>query len=416
MTAPILVDKPLAIYGGFAGDETSPQQRILETKTIVDGNNQVGCFRIAADNTRLDGITITNAYSDKGAGINSTADTYLENCSVTSSSADLGGGIYATKLFSIDNCNFSDNWAVRSYGGAIYTIGSLLITNSTILSNSATTSGAGIYASNATLLRISNTLFSDNQALDGSAIYNDSTSTASVQDCIFRSNGSDSYAGGIYNHNSPISVSDCLFENNSSLIGGGMYTDLDNSFFLSGISLINNRFIHNDAQAGGGLYIAQGPVEIANSIFYGNTAEDGAAGIHIAQVVADVGLINLTIVGNSSNMQAGGVVANQGNSIINCILWGNTTATGDPLQPQISGDAFLSTCDIDQDGYAGFNGNIRQPPQMEDELKGDFHLQSDSPCIDAGTNDTSRLPNTDFEGDSRKIGINVDIGADEYRP
>ena len=44
---------------------------------------------------------------------------------------------------------------------------------------------------------------------------------------------------------------------------------------------------------------------------------------------------------------------------------------------------------------------------------GDFHLQANSPCIDAGTN--VGAPIRDFEGDPRPDGCFVDIGADEYQ-
>lgn len=417
LTASILVDKPLTIYGGFNGTEMLLEQRDSEAnETIINGNQKVSCFRLVADNTRLDGITITNGYSDKGGGINSTADTYLVNCSVVSNTADLGGGVYTTKLLSIEKCDISNNWAVWSFGGGIYSTGSLLITNSTFLDNSATSNGAGIYSLNAALLRISDTLFTGNKALDGAAVYNDGTSTAAMQNCIFKSNSSDGIGGGIYNHNSALTVSGSRFESNNSLIGSGIYSNLDNSFFLSGIAVADSLFIDNSADMGSGLYIAAGPAIISNSIFYSNTAQTGAAGIHIKPEDPDTAMINLTIVDNSSDMDAGGVAANQGDSLYNCILWGNTNAEGPTSPAQISGSAYLTFCDIDQDSYAGANGNIRQPPMLTDVLKEDFHLQSGSHCRDAGTNAAPDLPEQDFEGDNRIIGGTVDIGADEYQP
>jgi hypothetical protein len=67
-------------------------------------------------------------------------------------------------------------------------------------------------------------------------------------------------------------------------------------------------------------------------------------------------------------------------------------------------------------------GNISMDPGFVDDANGDFSLQSDSPCIDAGTNSISDyvFPSTDiigntriWDGDDSGTSI-VDIGAYEY--
>jgi len=64
-------------------------------------------------------------------------------------------------------------------------------------------------------------------------------------------------------------------------------------------------------------------------------------------------------------------------------------------------------------------GDISADPMFVDAANGDYHLQYNSPCIDAGTN-VPEFPDYDFEGDLRILdGDNdgtavVDMGADEY--
>ena len=59
-------------------------------------------------------------------------------------------------------------------------------------------------------------------------------------------------------------------------------------------------------------------------------------------------------------------------------------------------------------------GNITNEPLFVDLAGGDFRLQSNSPCINAGGySDT--LVTTDFAGNPRVVGGTVDMGAYEYQ-
>jgi hypothetical protein len=63
---------------------------------------------------------------------------------------------------------------------------------------------------------------------------------------------------------------------------------------------------------------------------------------------------------------------------------------------------------------------INADPLFVDPENEDYHLSSESPCIDAGTNSAPGLPAFDFEGESRVTDgdqdgtATVDMGADEY--
>ena len=74
----------------------------------------------------------------------------------------------------------------------------------------------------------------------------------------------------------------------------------------------------------------------------------------------------------------------------------------------------------DYRGCSAGPGDISADPLFVNSSSGNYHLEDDSPCIDAGTNDAPALPDTDFDGNPRIIdGDNnglaiVDMGAFEY--
>ena len=101
---------------------------------------------------------------------------------------------------------------------------------------------------------------------------------------------------------------------------------------------------------------------------------------------------------------------NSGNKLVNCIITNvSNYSTGD-YQTNLD---FLYN-DFFNNGFATplGTGNISANPLFVAAQSGDYHLQSGSPCIDAGT--SQYAPTTDFEGTSRPQGSGYDIGAYEY--
>ena len=273
--------------------------------------------------------------------------------------------------------------------------------------------------------------------------------SATITNCTFSDNGGDVVGGGgIYNDNCSVAMSNCTFSNNTVLgeVGGGGIYNYESSGFIT-----NSTFSGNYASQGGGIHNRDSDdVTIINSTFNGNIIADGGGG-GIYNKDSSVTIINCTFSGNIADYGDGGGIYNarssptitnctfNGNSatkhdspfdfgygggiynwdsspaITNSILWGDTAASGGPgIYNYGSFSPTVRYCNIDQDGFAGSDGNIRIDPRFVDPGSGDFHLQGGSPCIDAGTESATALPATDFEGEVRKAGVTVDIGADEF--
>ncbi|KPK79714.1 MAG: hypothetical protein AMS27_17755 [Bacteroides sp. SM23_62_1] len=267
----------VAVYGGFAGTESSLDERNYNTNTTtLSGEISTGSI---TDNTRhvvkganyarLDGFTVTLGYGDddidRGGGLLNDTVSYMKVC----------------------NCIFTLNRAPQGGGVANHRCGdSVVYYGCTFLENIATNGGGMM----------------------------NSECAATVINCTFYNNslvstwGTERYGGAVYNWN----------------------VDPD---------VTQDQYAH-----------------FINCTFYGNTAVEGGA-IH-----------------NRWDK----------NMVINCILWNNSAGTGNDIANSAAAGCDVSYSCIQQDGYAGTDGNISENPFFNDADNGDFRLNGASPCIDAG--------------------------------
>jgi len=128
---------------------------------------------------------------------------------------------------------------------------------------------------------------------------------------------------------------------------------------------------------------------------------------------------NCTFSGNTATAYGGAVYSANGSAptLTNCILWGDSATTdGDEIADDSSTTAVTYS---DVDGSHAGTGNIDADPLFVSTA--DLHLQSTSPCIDAGSN--AAVPSgvtTDLDGDPRIVDgpdadsiATVDMGAYE---
>ena len=281
----------VAIYGGFAGTETSKDQRVAGNNTILDGEGKYRVFyndytdsNPLTNSAKLDNVTIQNGYSSG------------------SSPDSNGGGMFNYNASpEITNCTFSNNSASGSSYGC----------------------GGGIY-NDSSSPKLTNCTFSGNRA----------------------SGSSYGYGGGIYNDSSNPELTNCTFTNNSASYGGGMYND------YSSPVLANCTFLNNSASYGGGMYNSSSSPVLTNCTFTNNSASSGGGMDNLSSSPV---LTNCTFSNNSASYGGGGMYNSSSSPVLtNCILWRNTaSSSGNEIYNDSGNNPTIDTCII-KGGYSSY--------------------------------------------------------------
>ncbi|MBK9924359.1 MAG: hypothetical protein IPP66_03625 [Anaerolineales bacterium] len=364
----------VAVYGGFAGNETLRSQRNVQTNVTtlsgdigVAGNTTDNSYHVVvASNTDttalLDGFTVT--------GGNADSETYAGD-------AGKGGGIYNNLGSpSVKNLIIVGNHA--TYGGGMYNYGNPFYNQ-------------GKYY----IPTITNVVFSNNSALEGGGIRNDYYSSPILTNVIFDNNTAGRGGGGMENFNycDPV-LTNVTFTNNTASSGGGMMNWSGNNPILTNVTFSGNLAYYEvdgipAGGEGGGLYNSTSNPTMANVTLSDNVAHSLGGGIYNT--------------GNSTSV------------IHNMILWGNTAPNGAQIY-NVSSTPVI-TDSVIQGGYAGGTNIIVADPKLG--TLGNYGgftqtipLQVGSSAIDTG-NDTN-CSATDQRGVTRPFGSHCDIGAYEY--
>ena len=221
-----------------------------------------------------------------------------------------------------------------------------------------------------------NLIVTDNSTAAGGGISIWRVSGPTLSNLIIQENTSEYYGGGLMIFTAVASVTDVTVSGNNC---------------------------STDESYGGGIIINNSEVTLTNVTVTDNTASFGG-GIFILDT--DAALINLTVRGNTATALGGGLFVgpNTNPMLTNSIIWGN-----DPTQIQGFGTPTITYSDI-QGGWEG-DGNIDTDPLFVDADNGDYTLQQESPCIDAGTADIDGDGNEDI---TNYFGTAPDMGAYEF--
>jgi hypothetical protein len=194
----------------------------------------------------------------------------------------------------------------------------------------------------------------------------------SIRDGISKTNG----AGVMANApNGRLFVTHCVISGNFAWQnGGGIWCNV-----ASNSMLLNNIIAGNEADNGGGVYVAGGQLSLLQNTVVTNVADLGNGGAVSAVSTSSV-------------------------SAANCILWHN----GSNATANVSVQYWL----VDAAGGTTGTGNFTNAPKFVSEFLQDYHLHSGSPARAAAP---SNFVYDDIDGEARPTpGQARDVGADQY--
>ena len=358
-------------YGGFAGTETSLEQRDPAVNvTVLSGDlsandataftspsdhvyHVVSAYGWVDDTAVLDGFAVTGGIADGdfwigqgyGAGVyNHQGSPTLRNLTVTGNEAGSGGGMYsALGAPTLDDVAFSANHATLN-GGGLY-----------VLSGAATLSDV-LFESNTTTEGFGGGLASANPD-----DVEPPTPTLSLSRVAFRGNVAQ-FGGGFAARAGHITIRDSVFEtNHASNMGGGMCAGEANYGYTGTLSLNGVAFKGNDAtntpatgyECGGGMTAIDAAATLTNVLFSGNASFDGGGLCSLLYYTSlSPTLTNVTFSGNSA-VHGGAISTYGGATVTNSILWGDGGG-------EINGPVTVTYSTV-QGGYAG-TGNSSSDP------------------------------------------------------
>jgi hypothetical protein len=222
----------VALYGGFAGKETSREQRDFHKNlTILSGNIGKGdrtknsrTVVVGADRAVLDGFTISDAYATD------TARMHLVSSDILKGNMVAGGGMrnFMTSPI-VRNAVFKNNYSPK--GGAVYNVhkpgtDQATFINVDFIDNVAELRGGGVSNDLGAMPHFINCRFIGNKSMDkGGGLYNDFAASPLLFNVVFTGNSAVS-AGAIGNDggSAPLLVNVTIAGNKaSSGLGPGLY-------------------------------------------------------------------------------------------------------------------------------------------------------------------------------------------------
>lgn len=331
----------VAIYGGFAGGETSLAERdVLAHETVLSGDldgDDGPAFSGMAENshqvvvalnvgaaTILDGFTIRGGRAD-GPGLGAVPE-----------SLDQGAGLnvyFASPR--IANCTFTNNWNVNH--GAVNDHGDESVFHAcTFRGNHSARFGAGLYVHHHSMTTALECTFIDNEAAaEGGGAYSRSLHGATFSHCTFQGNRATLGAGMYHAAGSATHVIDCTFTDNEAAIGGGAsYADEASPMFEDCTFEANTAGLGvsgggggDGGSGGGGIWANGGSPVVMGCTFRENEASFGGGTYFI--LGCDATVIDCLFEDNHANEAGGLYTLNSDVRVEGCAFARNSAAGSD---------------------------------------------------------------------------------------
>ena len=426
-----------------------PLNPSIVANTVFDSNRTapvVAFSGFETENCALAGFTIRNGFAEYGGGIcggteDNHTDAMIQNNVITGNSAKYGGGGMAFCDGVVENNTITGNSATEEYGrgGGLYRCDGFIQDNIITHNTAAGANGIGGGLANCGGTVQKNVVSQNTAGWGGGAVgYSDATiqnNTISansalasfgggggliacsglVENNVITGNWTNGAGGGLDGasgtvRNNFISQNSCR---GGAALGGGGLCGCDGTVEYN--TIIGNSAEGEFGNGGGIAYCEEGTIR--NNVISGNSADGSGGGIHwcrnaiwnnviVGNTAARKGgglndctgpVESNTIADNSAGEDGGGLFLCTG-AIHNCIIWGNKGGS------QLSSCSPPSYCSIE--GWSGtLGGNVSFYPYFVDALKGDYHLKTYSPCMDAGD------PTSPFSQEPEPNGGRIDMGA-----
>jgi hypothetical protein len=440
-----LSSRRVSLYGSFAGTETSVGQRAkaadgqgweFANPSALQADSMRAIYSSGGggftNNVTIDGLILQG--NNKGAikGLSwstsaaATGSVLIKNCIVRGFGAagSAGGGMLLDysqtySSFIVDSCLIENNQG--TYGVGVRIEGEKTIRNSLIRNNIGNTYGAGVVVGTGT-----------------------GTAGVTIAGCVIENNQATSYGGGIVVNSSTtagtagVTIAGCVVENNqATTYGGGIVVISDTSkkktTTITGCLIQGNKA----ATYGGGIYIANHTQKINayNCIVVNNTATGGTVGggggIYVSNsgtsgAAAVVTISNLTIANNTSEADGGGIyLYARPINIYNSIIYNNkksgvlsnahaynSAGKVAVFKNNIMLSGSYNSYFLDESTFSE-GSNIGITIDSTSLFGESWVTKPGSLAQDAGTNEIADLPEVDYAGNNRFLGI-IDVGPYEY--
>ncbi len=403
VSANVIVSDPLVLrsWNQSLGGED-------RTNTIIDGGGNCAVLYVNHSNALVSGFTLTNGNGVGGGSIQNGGGVemnggILSNCVVAGNRvSNRGGGVYLTNYASVLQslvCFNAVTGTSSAYDGGGLWVGDGTVSGVQVISNSAGRYAGGIYCNNEAM--VEGCEFAWNHASDGGGVFIYRSATGLMKNSRIYANTANNNGGGVNAYlafTNPIV--NCVISNNLAGSGGGGV----NGGVVSNCAIIDNLATNYGSGA-------MGISGMANTLIARNRGS-GQFALYLYASSWTAAVDNCTIVSNDCR----GMLLRRNVNVLNTIIYDNALENW-----SFDSDAGLSLTNCCTYPAIATNGAatcITNEPLFVGLTDGNYRLQAESPCVNAGWTAPEMHGALDLDGHARvdRFSGLVDMGCYEYLP